>query len=271
MAELVPSFDVVVPESRTVEFDRPWHWLAAGWRDLLRSPVTSLAFGVVVAITGALISLGLWRIGWIYLALPLASGFMIVAPVLAAGLYEVSRLHARGEPASFARALEPFRRSPRQLMVMGFILLLVLLTWVRLAAMIFMLYWGLEPPSFEDLVVNTFLRTESLPFLVFGTGVGAVFAAIAYAISATSIPMIVDRPDIDVITALVTSVRTVRRNPGTMLFWAVLIVAFTALGTAVLFVGLVVTMPLIGHASWHAYRDLVSYAEPDQRVSQGAI
>ena len=146
---------------------------------------------------------------------------------------------------------------------MGFVLLLVMLTWIRLAIMIFMLYWGLTPPSFEDLVVNTFLRLESLPFLVLGTAVGAVFAAIAFSISAVSLPMLLDRR-VDVITAVVTSVRAVRENPVPMLLWAALIAGFTAAGLATLYLGLVVTMPLIGHATWHARRDLV--AMPDEAV-----
>ncbi len=261
MAELVPSFDVVVPRARRVEIDRPWQWLAAGWRDLVRSPATSLTFGAIFAIVGYAVTVGLWWVGLLYLALPLAAGFMIVAPIFAVGLYEISRLHDRGEEVTFLAALRPFWDRPRRLLVMGFVLLLVLLTWVRLAAMIFMLYWGLTPPSLEDLIVNTFLRPESLPFLIFGTLVGAVFATIAYAVSVVSIPMILDRPDVDVITAIVTSVRTVQQNPVPMLFWAVLIAAFTALGMLALYIGLIVTLPLIGHASWHAYRDLVQFAD----------
>jgi uncharacterized membrane protein len=262
MAEVVAAFDVVVPATRRIEPDRPWAWLAAGWRDLVRSPRVSLAFGAIAAAVGYALTLGLWWSGLLYLVLPLAAGFVIVAPVLAVGLYEVSRLHGRGEPVTFAAALAPFRRSPRQLLVMGFVLLLVLLTWVRLAAMVFMLYWGLTPPSFEDLVVNTFLRPESLPFLVFGTAVGAVFAAIAYAISVVSIPMILDRPDLDVIAAVVTSVRAVRANPFPMFLWAAIIVAVTLVGMLPLYLGLVVTLPLVGHASWHAYRDVVAAPAP---------
>jgi uncharacterized membrane protein len=258
MAEVVAAFDVVVPETRRIEPDQPWRWLAAGWQDLLKAPRVSLAYGAVAAAVGYALTLGLWWSGLLYLVLPVAAGFVIVAPVLAVGLYEASRLHGLGEPVTLTRTLAPFRRSPRQLLVMGFVLLLVLLTWVRLAAMFFMLYWGLTPPSFEDLVVNTFLRPESLPFLVFGTAVGAVFATIAYAISVVSIPMILDRPDLDVITAIVTSVRAVRANPWPMLLWAAIIVATTVVGMLPLYLGLVVTLPLIGHASWHAYKDAVA-------------
>jgi uncharacterized membrane protein len=150
-----------------------------------------------------------------------------------------------------------FRRNPRQIAVMGFVLLLVLLTWIRIAAMIFMLYWGLEPPSFQDLVVNTFLRPSSLPFLIVGVGVGGLFALLAFSISAVSIPMLADRSRVDAITAIVTSVRAVRANPGPMLLWAALIAAATGVGLATLYLGLIVVVPLLGYATWHAYRDLV--------------
>ena len=115
---------------------------------------------------------------------------------------------------------------------------------------------GPEPPSLEDLVVNTFLRPQGLPFLVFGTAVGAVFAGLVFAISAVSLPMLLDRP-LDVMTAIVTSVRAVTANPRPMLLWAALIVGFTGAGLITLYLGLIVTVPLIGYATWHAYKDLV--------------
>jgi uncharacterized membrane protein len=257
MAEVVTAFDVLVPDIRKVGLDRPWVWLAAGWRDLARAPRVSLAFGAVFALGGYALSLGLWLYGLVYLVLPLAAGFMIVGPVLAMGFYEISRRHAAGEPVSFRTALGAFARNPRQLAVMSFVLLLVMLTWIRLAIMIFMLYWGLTPPSFEDLIVNTFLRPDSLPFLAFGTAAGALFAAIAFSISAVSIPMLLD-PRVDVITAVVTSVRAVRENPLAMLLWAALIAGFTAAGIATFYLGLIITMPLIGHATWHARDDLIA-------------
>ena len=257
MAEVVPSFDVSMPDIRKVELERPWQWLAAGWRDLVRTPGLSLAFGVVFAAVGYAMTLG-----------ALARRSRLSRPSARVrlrdhgtgprdGLYEISRRQASGEPVSLAAALSYFQRNPRQIAVMSFILLLLLLTWVRLAAMIFMLYWGLKPPSFEDLIVNTFLRPESLPFLVFGTAAGAVFAAIAFAISVVSIPMLLDQPRVDVITAIVTSVRVVRENPKPMLFWAALIAGFAGAGLVTLYLGLIVTLPLIGHATWHACKDLV--------------
>lgn len=258
---VVTSFDVTVPAIRRVGLDRPWQWLAAGWRDLARAPLVSLSLGFLFALAGWLLTFGLWWVGLLYLVLPLATGFMIVGPILAIEFYEISRRLAAGERVSFAGAFAAFRRNPRQIAVLGFVLLLILLTWIRIAAMIFMLYWGLEPPSFEDLVVNTFLRPASLPFLIVGTGAGGLFALLAFAVSAVSIPMLADRRRTDAITAVVTSVRAVRENPGAMLLWAALIAAATGLGLATLYLGLVVAVPLVGHATWHAYRDLVGPAE----------
>jgi uncharacterized membrane protein len=136
--------------------------------------------------------------------------------------------------------------------------------------MIFMLYWGMDPPPLNDLIVHTFLRPESLPFLAFGTAVGALFAGLTFAVTAVSIPMMLDRR-VDVLTAIVTSVRVVRHNPVVMLFWAVLIVVFTGVGIATLFLGLIVVLPLIGHASWHAYKDLVLTGPAPAATGSGQV
>jgi uncharacterized membrane protein len=256
LPEVIPSFDVRVPDIRRVGLDRPWEWLAAGWRDLLQAPTVSMSFGLILAIAGALLCVGLWMADLVYLVLPLAAGFMIVGPFMGLAFYEVSRRRASGEPITFGTIATAIARNPRHFGVMGFILLLILLTWIRIGAMIFMLYWGMDPPPLHDLIVNTFLRPESLPFLVLGTAVGAVFAGLTFAVSVVSIPMMLDRR-VDVLTAVVTSVRVVRHNPAVMLFWAILIVGFVGVGIATLFLGLIVALPLIGHASWHAYKDLV--------------
>ena len=256
--------------------DRPWEWLAAGWRDLLRAPAISMAFGLALALAGALLTVGLWAAGLVYLVLPFAAGFMIVGPFMGLAFYEVSRRHGTGEPITFGAIAIAISRNPRHFGVMGFILLLIMLTWVRIGAMIFMLYWGMDPPPLQDLIVNTFLRPESLPFLVLGTAAGAVFAGLTFAVTAVSIPMMLDRK-VDVLTAIVTSVRVVRHNPLVMLFWAALIVGFVGVGIATLFLGLIVALPLIGHASWHAYKDLVlqgstaEHGRSDENQDAGVI
>jgi uncharacterized membrane protein len=258
MAEAI-SVGAPAPRIRRIELDRPWTWLAAGWRDLTRAPLVSLAYGVLFALVGWAITFGLWRVGAIYLILPLTAGFLIMGPLLAVGLYEVSRRHERGETATLEDALTAFRANASQIAFMGVTLLLLFLAWIRVAVMIFYLFFGLAPPSPADFVGRVFFSTDSLPFLIFGTAVGAILAALAFCLSAISIPLLLDRPQAHVVTAITASFKAVFENPVTMAFWAVLIVLFVGAGLITFYVGLIVTLPLIGHASWHAYRDLVEY------------
>lgn len=157
---------------------------------------------------------------------------------------------------SFAGTLGAWQRNAGQIGLMGVALLLLMVAWLRLAAIIFMLFFGLEPPALDQLVQQTVLSASALPFLVTGTVVGAVLAALTFTISAISIPLLLDREDANVITAITTSIEAVRTNPGPMLFWAALIVLFVGAGLATFLLGLIITLPLIGHATWHAYRDL---------------
>lgn len=259
MAQAVPVFATESPRVRKVELDRPWVWLAAGWRDLRRAPHVSLAYGVIFAAVGYALTFGLWWIGLTYVVLPMICGFIIVGPLLAVGLYDVSRRLDGGEPVSLRTALLAWGRNASQIGLMGIILMLLLFAWIRIAALLFMLFYGLAPPSLESLVADTFLSPEGLPFLITGTIIGAVLAGLAYAISVISIPLLLDRSDANVISAIAASFVAVRENPATLAFWAVLIAGFAGAGLITLYVGLVVTLPLIGHASWHAYRDLVEF------------
>ena len=258
MAEAVPV-GAPAPRIRTVQLERPWAWLAAGWRDLLGAPVISLVYGVLFAVIGWAITFGLWWLDAIYLILPLSAGFLIMGPILAVGLYEVSRRRHEGERVSFAATLRAFQVNPTQIAFMGVTLLLLFLAWIRLAVMIFFLFFGLRPPSLADFVGQVFFSAGSLPFLIFGTAVGAVLAALAFGLSAVSIPLLLDRPHEHVVTAIATSFKAILDNPATMLFWAVLIVLFVGAGLVTFYLGLIVALPLIGYASWHAYRDLVEF------------
>src|SRR5262249_291168 len=148
------------------------------------------------------------------------------------------------------QALVAFRRNQSQIALMGVALLLLALAWMRIAALVFMLYWGLEPPSFQDLVVSTFLEPAALPFLILGTLAGAALPLRADAISIVSIPLLLDNEQANVIEAIATSFRAVQTNPGPLLFWALLIVVFIAAGLVTLYLGLILALPLIGHASW---------------------
>ncbi len=261
MGQAVPVFAPKPLQIRSIDLDRPWAWLARGWQDMRRNPGVSLAYGVVAAVTSYLLTLGLIWADMLYLLLPLAGGFLLVGPILTVGLYEVSRRAEEGLPTGLGEAILAFRRNTLQIALMGVVLLLLWFFWVRTAALLFFLYFGLEPPSVENLIVETFFTADALPFLVIGTAVGALFAFVAYSISVISVPLLLDRPEASIIEAVAASVRAVQSNFVAMLLWAMLIVVFIAFGLVTLYLGLVITLPLVGHASWHAYRDLVLSGE----------
>jgi uncharacterized membrane protein len=180
-----------------------------------------------------------------------------LAPLLAVGLYETSRRIAAGEITSIDAAVGAFRTNAEHMAYMGFVLMLINLFWTRLAMLIFALFFGSPRGTLGDLVDMTLFSANSLPFLVVGTAVGFVLAAAVFAISAVSIPMLLDRPQTPVWVAIATSVVAVRANLKPMALWAALICAFTGFGMIPMFLGLAVTMPLIGHATWHCYKDIV--------------
>ncbi len=261
MAEVVPVFAQTGLSVRKLEMDQPWTWLKKGWQDCLKTPGVSFTYGVLAALTGYLITWVLFAFEAAYLVLPFVAGFLIVGPILAVGLYEASRRTEAGEATTLRQAFTAFQRNPSQIALMGMALLLLMLFWSRVAAVLFFLYFGLEPPDFSNLFVSTFLSADSWPFLIIGSAIGAVFALFTFSISVISIPFLLDRRSSNVIEAIATSVRAVQANFMPLLLWAGLIVVFTLAGLVTLYLGLIVTMPLIGHATWHAYRDIVAYEE----------
>ena len=241
---------------RQVPVDRPWAWLAAGWRDMLASPGVSLAYGAAFAAMGWVLAGLMFGLGLRWAVLPATAGFFLVAPLLAAGLYETSRRRALGQSTTLRDALAAFNRNRVQFALMGAALLLIHLFWVRIAGLLFAVFFGLEfSPSLEQLPFAMLRSSNFLPFLIVGTGFGFVLAVVAFSISAVSIPMLVDR-DVSAVEAIVGSIKAVVANPRPMALWAALIVVFVGLGLAPFFLGLVVALPLIAHATWHAYKDL---------------
>ncbi len=242
---------------RRIASDRPWHWLALGWHDFTASLAVSLPYGAALTLAGWVIGLLMFEAEIAWAILPAAAGFFLVAPLLAAGLYETSRRRAMGLTTTVAQSLEGFRRNGAQIGLMGVALLLIHLFWVRVATLLFALFFDTSfAPSLSALPAAMLQSPMLLPFLLVGTGFGFVLASAAFAISAISIPMLVDQP-VSALEAITTSIRAVVENPRPMLLWAGLIVVFTGFALVPFFLGLAVAMPLIGHATWHAYRDLV--------------
>lgn len=252
----------VLPEIKVnkVYHDRPWQWLAQGWADFRKAPNVGVPYGLLFAVAGLIVTVLVWRYEIFYLTWPLAAGFLLIGPLVAVGLYDTSRRLAAGESASLATALTAFRRNGTQIAFMGVILLVINLAWVRFASLLFLLYFSDAPPPPEVVpFINAFLTVDAIPFLIIGNVIGAVFALVTFAVSAISIPMLLDR-DVNVFVAIVTSVEAVRQNFWTMILWAWLIVLFIGVGIATAFVGLIVTLPLIAHATWAAYKELVPAA-----------
>ncbi|SMF40497.1 Uncharacterized membrane protein [Tistlia consotensis] len=266
MSDQVPLLSGGVPRINRITIDQPWDWLAAGWADLRAAPAVGFGYGALFVAAGFVALALMWVWDIFALFLPLAGGFLLVAPVLAVGLYETSRRLAAGEPTSMRLALTAWRRNLGQVALLGVALLLFFIAWMRLASLIFMLFFAYDPPAPDSFIQHVFFRWDSIPFLLVGCGIGAVLATLVFAITVVSVPMLLDR-DVNVVVAIATSVEAVRQNPFPMFVWACLIVLFTGAGLATGYLGLIITLPIVGHASWHAYRDLVAPATASEAAA----
>ncbi|MDH4190321.1 MAG: DUF2189 domain-containing protein [Betaproteobacteria bacterium] len=232
----------VVPCAQ-LSLDAPWRWLRLGWRDFARAPRLSLIFGVVIMLVSMAVSAMAWSLGRFALLAALLSGFVFVAPLIAVGLYCVSRELSAGRTPSLRQSFVLARRVVGQAGVFALAQLVILLVWSRAGMML---------SAFFPVNVNdTAMLVE---YLAYGSAIGSVFAALTFATMAVSLPMIADR-DVDMVTACISSINAVLRNRSAMLLWAFIIAVLTAAGFATAFVGLVVVMPWLAYATWHAYRE----------------
>jgi uncharacterized membrane protein len=256
MSDAVPVFGSDLPHVRPVPVDRPWFWLGEGWKDLTRAYPTSLAYGAVLVALSYALTFSLFVFDLVYLILPITGGFMMLAPLLAVGLYDVSRRLAAGEAVSLGSVAIAWQRNALPIGAMGAVLLILHLFWIRVAMLLYALFFVDSNPTWTTFLENMLFSPQSLPFLALGTLLGGVLAAIVFAISAVSIPMMLDR-DAGLFTALATSLAVVKINWRAMTLWAALIVAFTGFGIVPFYFGLAIALPLVGHATWHAYKDMV--------------
>lgn len=251
-----PSLDrfFQLPEIRHIGPQRPLAWIGAGWRDLKNNPIASLAYGLLFAIAGDVILIFSWRNPYLFTAA--VSGFVLVAPLLAGGLYEISRRHANGLTTTFVESLAAWRRNGQSIAMFGLLLALAAIIWERTSAVIFAILVPGLTPDLWGFIGGVLLNPDHVGLTLVWLAVGGLLATLVFGISAISVPMLIDR-DTDFVTAMMTSLRSVARNPFVMLEWAVIVVILTVAGFASLLFGLVVLIPILGHASWHAYRDLV--------------
>lgn len=232
--------------------------LGAALRDFRAAPLHDLALGGFYAVGGWLLVLLLFVLDLPFLVYPLAAGFALVAPFMAASFYAVSRVRERGERVTWRGIFHAVRASAStdlgwMALVTGFSLFI----WLDIAAFLFFGFLGFSGifASLPDLVRMIFATPSGLMFLVVGHIVGAAIAFAVFSITVTSVPMLFDR-EVDFVTAMIASVRVVAANPVTMMVWCATIAALIGLSLLSGLLGLFVVLPVLGHASWHLYRRL---------------
>lgn len=233
---------------------RPLLWLRLGWDDLRHKPGPSIAHGLLLVMIGWLIVL--FFSAQIDLLAAAVCAYALVGPVFAAGFYELSRLRAAGLPASFDASLDGALKNGGRLARLGLVLAVLVVAWVWLSGLLFARAFGGVLPSIGDNLYRTVLDWNYAGFFVSYLGTGAILALLAFIVSAISAPMIFDRATGSG-TAILTSLKAVAINPAAMAIWATLIALLTAIGFATFLLGLAIILPWLGHATWHAYRDLI--------------
>jgi uncharacterized membrane protein len=232
--------------------------LGEGLRDFQAVPLYGLAFGALYTAGGIAILLCLMAFGLVYLAYPLAAGFAMIGPFVATGLYEVSRRRETGQPISIG-AIWATVKARGEIGWMAFVTLFVFVVWMYQVRLLIALLLGLNASfsSLREFITVVLTTNEGLLFLAIGNAIGAALSLILFSLTVVSFPLLLDR-DVDFVTAMVTSVRAVVTSPVPMIGWAAVIVVLLAVSAIPYFLGLVVTLPVLGHATWHLYRRIIA-------------
>lgn len=248
------------PHARNLPASAALGWLDGGWRDLRAAPWSSLAYGLFLTLASYGLLWALYAGRLLYLALPALSGFLIVGPFLAIGLYEKSRRREAGEGTTLGEMLAFRPASGAQLAYAGLLLGLLVLFWLRAADLLYALFFGLKPfPGAGDALVNAFTTLRGWGLIVTGMLVGGLFAGFAFAISVFSVPMLVARRT-DALTAMGMSFAMTVQNLRPLLAWGAIVAAGLSLSLLSGLAGLIVIFPVLGHGTWRAYRAIAGEA-----------
>lgn len=232
--------------------------LGAGWRDFLAEPIYGLFFAAIFAVSGIVLTYVFYAHGEFSLLIPAAAGFPILAPFTAVGLYEVSRRKEERSALRWRHVLGAVKgRGDEQILAMGVIIFVAFGFWVIVAHAISAIFLAEAGPGSESLAF--LLTSNGIGMLAVGSAFGGVMALAFYAMTVISLPMLVDR-DVDLITATITSFKVFRANLPIMLLWATIIAAALFAAIATIFLGLLIVLPVLGHATWHLYRRAVARA-----------
>lgn len=247
-----------VPELNHARTDMLWIALRKGWQDFKTAPLFGLFFASIYILCGLIMLYVTRMTGQVYWLVFAAIGFPLIGPFAAVGLYEVSRRLEEGRPLDWRGILGvvAYQRN-RQLPSICAIVIMVFLFWFFIAHMIFALFLGLSTMTNISTSYEVYLTGNGLMMLAVGSAVGAALSALLFAITVISLPLLLDR-EVDFVTAMITSFKVVQDSPGTLFLWAVVIAAVTLLSLLPLFMGLFLTLPLFGHATWHLYRQITA-------------
>lgn len=238
---------------RPLTWRDPLSWIAAGWRDYTRHPGIGSFYGVCFMVMGwSLLKVFEHAPAW---TLALSAGFLLMGPFLCMGLYQVSMRLERGERPDLGDSLTAWDEHIGQMAIFGFVLLVLEMLWGRASLVVFAVSFD-GMPDFKGSLL-ALLDPENIGFIVAYLSVGALFAGLIFAVSVVAIPMMLDR-QVDAVTAGLTSLRLVLTQPGVMLLWGALLAVLVVAALLPWFFGLLVIGPVLGHASWHAYRAAVA-------------
>ncbi|MDX1374604.1 MAG: DUF2189 domain-containing protein [Burkholderiales bacterium] len=245
------------PRVRVIDARAPWRWLRRGWEDLRAAPAPGLFYGAVLAAMG--FALTRYYAGAVGIAL--TTGFLLVGPFLAIGLYEVSRRREQGASVALAPTLTAWKANFASIGFYALILTLSLAVWIRVSVVVVALFFPDGTPTLVEFLAELGRSPDAWAFLLAYVAAGGALALFVFATSAVSLPMLLDRVEMDVVSAMIVSFNVLRTNLHPMLLWGAIVVMLTALGFASLYVGLIVALPVIGYGTWHAYRETVAAAD----------
>lgn len=229
-----------------LDMQAPVRWLRLAWLDIKKAPKQSLTYGLIIVVLSYCVSFMVWSYGGLGLLTSLLSGFVFLGPVLAIGLYSISCQIQAGLTPKLGYCLREGKRHLSNELVFAVILSVIFLVWARAASLVHIFYPETSNADWTQFVI----------FLTVGTLVGSIFSAIIFCFSAFSLPMIMDKK-VDVVTAVITSINAVLRNRAVLFLWACIIVLIVVIGFATAFIGFIILMPLVGHATWHAYQETI--------------
>ena len=247
-----------LPEVRAIQFSDLFEVLALGWRDFSRAPLLGMFFGAVYAVGGIILVASVIRFNMAWLAYPLVIGFALIGPFIATGLYETSRRLENQVPLTWSGILAVvWLQHRRELGWMAFVMLFVFWVWMYQVRTLVAVFFGSQGfATFQGFLDVVFTTTNGIIFLIVGHLVGAVISMVLYSLTVISCPLLLER-EADFVTALITSIRAVAASPIVMLGWGICVVLAVILSALPAFLGLLVVLPVLGHATWHLYKRVV--------------